>query len=371
MSKQKSTTTSELLKTNTNTNKKDDKKINKKNLTNLNDIESVLNELEIKHDTLANNEVKRICNCMARRHPLFEIAPNCLNCGKIICTKEGLQPCSFCGNDIIPSKEKDAIIKLLEKERTELLNANNKQESTTPTNKPRKKIVVKMNPGEKFWEAQDRAFKLAEQEMKNEEIAKKEQLEQQELQAIDTKNNYKLANTDQDLVKAQEKLETLLNFQETGEERTRIIDNAADFELPTQSIWLSPEERALNLKKQQRMSKDNKAESERHKKGEKQVEMVIKDGKVTMVEKYKPIKEQVSNEEIKLMQDVKTSKKQQFTNNESTWDYDEDKKKWGKPVYFSENNGRDENQELENKAIKSRIQFDVNKDTSELIATII
>ncbi|KAI5963598.1 uncharacterized protein KGF55_002478 [Candida pseudojiufengensis] len=370
MSRQKSKTTSELLRTKTKLSD-GDKKTNKRNITNLNEIESVLNELEINNVAL-NEEVRRICNCMARRHPLFEIAPNCLSCGKIICTKEGLQPCSFCGADIIPTKDRDAIKSILEKERNELLHSSNKQQTPIQSiNKPRKKIVVKMNPGEKFWEAQDRAFKLAEQEIKNEELAKLEQQEQQEQEHVKALNKSKLDDNDSDLVKAQEKLETLLNYQETGEERTRIIDNAADFELPTQSIWLSPEERALNLKKQQRMLKENQIQQERNARGEKHVEMVIKDGKVSLVERAVPNKVKRSDEEVGEV--VKKNMDKRDTNNESMWDYDEDKKKWKKLRYFSNKN--DENnltsdQNINDKITKSRLQFDKNNDPMELLVSM-
>ncbi|KAI5967695.1 hypothetical protein CANMA_002875 [Candida margitis] len=355
MSLKGSTTTSQLLREKATP----DKKLNKKNLTNLQDIESALYDLEIEEDS--QQRTRRVCNCMARKHPLFEIAPNCLNCGKIICTKEGLQPCSFCGSDLIAANDKDAIIQVLNKEKNELLRQDQRVEAPSQP-KQKKKIVVKMNPGEKFWEAQDRAFKLAEQELKNRdqptEVAHEVNAEQ-----------HTSTNSDQDLDSARARLETLLNFQDTGAERTRIIDNASDFEMPTQSIWLSPEERALNLKMKQRLARDEKREKVRQKRGEKQLEMVIKNGKVVMVEKYTPVKEEVTEDEQQLMNEIKKSKTAQEKNN-SVWDYDQDKIKWGKPVYFSNSNQTDPEQEFKGEP-KPRVQFESSKDTSELIATMI
>ncbi|RLV95211.1 Uncharacterized protein JA1_001296 [Spathaspora sp. JA1] len=343
----KSKTTSQLLKQNdepiSNT-----RRLKKKNLANIEEIESILHDLEIE-PTNASNSGRRYCNCMARKHPLFEIAPNCLNCGKIICTKEGLQPCSFCGSDIIPSKDKEEIIKLLAREREDLLLS-----SPQPTSQPKskKKIVVQVNKGEKFWEAQDRAFKEAEKELKKKEEALKEEQE------------------DADLSNAQSRLETLLNYQETGAERMKIIDNAGDFELPTHTLWLTPEERALNLKKQQRLKKDEELERERKSRGERVVEMSIKDGKVSMVEKYVTKKQEQSEDEIKLQESINQKRAESSQNASSqVWDYDNDKLKWEKPIYFQTSDTLISSEEpIVN--TKNRVQF-AQEDAEELISTLI
>lgn len=53
---------------------------------------------------------------------------------------------------------------------------------------------------------------------------------------------------------AEQHRDKLLSFQETSARRTRIIDEAADFETPSSglSMWASPQERALQLKRQQK-----------------------------------------------------------------------------------------------------------------------
>ena len=69
--------------------------------TALSDLDYAIRELEIQtNPTLAptaEQNARRKCSCMATRHELLQAAPNCLNCGKIICVKEGLGPCTFCG----------------------------------------------------------------------------------------------------------------------------------------------------------------------------------------------------------------------------------------------------------------------------------
>ena len=382
----KSKTTSELL--NKNSKKPIEHGVARKKFTALQDIETVLNDLEVKgsQEENANSSggVRRVCNCMARRHPLFEVAPNCLNCGKIICAKEGLQPCSFCGLDIIPSEEKDAIVRLLKQEENELRNPllrTDKQVNGASTPKAKKKIVVKMNPGEKFWEAQDRAFKLAEKELSNREKNPLEQEAESEITPVtfpersDTPRllSKDSKSIDDDLMLAQKKLETLLSYQSSSEERTRIIDNASDFVQPTQSIWLSPEERALMLKRQQRLAREEKKEEDRTRRGEKQMEMIIKDGKVKMVERYNPVKEDISKEELRLEEEVNMARRNRKTGEELLWDYEADKKKWVKPVYFSD---RNENETTTNAArvpdsSKQRVQTTQNVDSTELIVSLL
>ena len=78
--------------------------------------------------------------------------------------------------------------------------------------------------------------------------------------------------------------------------------------MPSQSLWLTPEERALNLKKQQRLMRESLVNKERKSRGEKTVEMTIKDGKVTMVEKYVTHTEGTSHEESELEKSIKEKK---------------------------------------------------------------
>lgn len=56
------------------------------------------------------------------------------------------------------------------------------------------------------------------------------------------------------LDKAKEHRDRLLNFQTNNAKRTRIHDEAADFDVPVSgtNMWASPQERALQLKRQQK-----------------------------------------------------------------------------------------------------------------------
>lgn len=374
--------TSDLVKDKQNEPVKDNRKSRKKQLDNLKDLESLLNSLEVsKLDDL--NETRKACFCNATRHPLFEIAPNCMNCGKIICAREGLQPCSFCGQELLSVKDRNEIKEILLKEKMELdstsplvkVNKERSQEASVSSKSNKaNKIVISMNAGENLWKAQDEALKRAEAEkkLKQEKLAKEmKQKELEERQDEELKYYEQVKDVDKDLVAAQERLNTLLLFQENGAERTKIIDNAADYELSSSNsgnMWLSATERALKLKKQQRqLRKYEESENARTGKGERTVEMVIKDGKVVMVEKYSTKNEDGESKDIKELEDQihNSKKKQDDSLSKNVWDYEADQNRWEKPVYLSGNSST--NNTYETPELKKRVQIDTDVDPNELV----
>jgi len=83
----------------------------------LQELDAAIRSLEIStNSTLLDNE-RRKCNCIGARHPLLAAAPNCLNCGKVICVKEGLGPCTFCGTPLLSAVEVQGMIRELREER--------------------------------------------------------------------------------------------------------------------------------------------------------------------------------------------------------------------------------------------------------------
>jgi len=365
------------------------KRSKKKILSNLNDIDAALNDLDLEStDLSASSHVSRFCDCMATRHPLFEVAPNCLNCGKIICIKEGLQPCSSCGAELLSIKDKLAIKNVLLLERDELVtkqeNLKKKGSSGSgenETKKPKpKKITISTAARGNFWDAQTKALEKAEEERKKqqqeiEQLQKeKEQLAEQ---AEELKHYEQIKNVDSDLLKAQERLNTLLEFQATGAERTKIIDRASDFEMPASSnsnMWLSPVERALQLKRQQKqLRKQETTKAARTGRSKKVVEMVIKDGKVTMVEndRFSKSDDEVDDAEIKQLEDeIKKHKiDHEQSLSENVWDYENDKNKWEKPVYIKAG-GTANTSDSQDAVRKSRIQLPTTEDSIDLVAAL-
>lgn len=378
-----SKTTSELfdIKPSNHLSSNQAKKSKKRNLDNLKEIEAVLNELEVQRaqQNPTSSHASRVCNCMATRHPLFEVAPNCLNCGKIICAKEGLQPCLFCGNALLLARDKSDIINILklEKESIEDKQANlrnRKVQEQTTVGKP-KKVVYSMNAGENLWDAQNKALEKVEAERRKvQEAAEKDAQEKKQIeeQRKEIEHYQKMQLSNPDLLKAQERLETLLSFQSSGAERTRIIDNALDFDMPNMSsgnMWLSPMERALHLKKQQRLLKKYEdTNKERSGRGKKVVEMVIKDGKVTMVEKYVATTKKEEDEEIQDMEDALRDHKisEDDVLSQNIWDYKKDQHRWEKPIYAAAEGASGDGPVLP----KQRVQLVGGEDDMELVVAM-
>lgn len=315
-------------------------------LNSLQEIDEVLSMLEV--NSQKKNEDQYICNCQANRHPLFEPAPNCLECGKIICIKEGLHMnnCSFCGNELIPLAEKQRIIQLLHLER------RNFEQKKLDENKPkeRKKKAYKLSSGGgiNLWKEQDKLFEKVEMDREKEREEKRQQILSGD---INGEND--------ELEEARERLEKLLHFQDTSAERTKIIDNASDFSTGDQNLWGSAYERALQLKKQQRnLRKLEKLERERNGRRQKVVlDLTIgKDGKVVMTEAIKKsnssfnaasddeIDEISDSEDLQDLEDIRNLKaeiEQQRAANTSTltknrWDYQKFQSQFEKPKYLND-----------------------------------
>lgn len=194
----------------------------------LTDLDSAIRELEVQtNPSLAltpEQNAKRKCSCMAQRHPLLEASPNCLNCGKIICVKEGLGPCTFCNAPLLSSADIQSMIRILREER-----GKEKQEAN---NAAHRKAEVSKTP---------RPFSGSSH--------------------LNTPTTSTPATSDSEserLSAAKTHRDKLLAFQAQNAQRTRIHDEAADFESTTAGLnmWATPAERAMQLKKQQKVLRE-------------------------------------------------------------------------------------------------------------------
>ncbi|MCJ1456025.1 hypothetical protein MMC28_006382 [Mycoblastus sanguinarius] len=192
--------------------------------TTLQDLDSAIRVLELQtNPSLSMNPSARRCTCQAQRHPLLAAAPNCLNCGKIICVKEGIGPCTFCGHALLSSQEITSMIDSLKQERgAEKMNVNNATHR-------RADIASKSRP---FTSGSSTPTPSAS-----------------------TASNL---TTDKTLDLAKQHRDRLLTYQSQNARRTHIIDEAADFETPTSGLssWASPIERAAQLKRQQKVLRE-------------------------------------------------------------------------------------------------------------------
>lgn len=202
---------------------------------NVSDLTAAIAALEVSTNPSLSAE-NRKCTCYATIHPLFDPAPNCLNCGKIICSLEGLQPCSFCGTPLLSAEEVQSMIKELRAERgQEKMRAHNEG--------------VHHDGGPRF-----------------------------------TGGPTPSSSSKLDAARAHR--DKLLQFQAQNARRTKVVDEAADFETPNvaSTLWMSPAQRALALKKQQRIQREmeEKARPEWEKK-KTVMSLDIKGGKVRRV----------------------------------------------------------------------------------------
>ncbi|KAJ9142822.1 Zf-C2HC5-domain-containing protein [Coniochaeta hoffmannii] len=182
------------------------------------DLDEAIRSLELttnpKHPSNSPEGIAaRRCNCVATRHPLQSAAPNCLSCGKVICVKEGLGPCTFCGTPLLSSSEVQSMIKELKAERGREKMAADREAHRRP------EVAAAPRP---FTAPRTGLEGLSEAE-----------------------------------ARAREHRDRLLAFQAQNAQRTTVRDEAADFDVVSgASMWASPEERARELKRQQKLLRE-------------------------------------------------------------------------------------------------------------------
>ncbi|MCJ1314884.1 hypothetical protein MMC15_000198 [Xylographa vitiligo] len=195
--------------------------------TTLTDLDHAIRSLEIQtNPSLSSSDdvAARRCDCQAIRHPLLAAAPNCLACGKIICVKEGLGPCTFCGAALLAPADIQAMVKVLREERgKEKMDANNAPQRRAEVSKVSRPFQAPISDS-----------------------------------ALQSSLSSKSDNIDATLAAARQHRDKLLTYQTQNARRTHVIDEAADFETPSsgQSMWSSPVERAAQLKRQQKVLRE-------------------------------------------------------------------------------------------------------------------
>ncbi|KAF2209283.1 hypothetical protein CERZMDRAFT_86993 [Cercospora zeae-maydis SCOH1-5] len=205
--------------------------------TALSDLDSAIRSLEIQTNpslTGSADDARRKCNCMATRHPLLDMAPNCLSCGKVICVKEGLGPCTFCKSPLLSSDDVHKMLRVLKDERGE--------ERMKSNNAAHKRAEVSQGKARAFT---GRDF-----------LAQASSARSSPLSSAPATP----AGSDDEAASAKAKAhrDKLLGFQANNARRTQIHDEAADFDLPSAgtNMWATPQERAQQLKKQQKMLRE-------------------------------------------------------------------------------------------------------------------
>lgn len=172
------------------------------------DLEAALNSLSVSRSD------RKSCDCMGSKHGLLDMAPNCLNCGRIVCNREGLGPCLFCQQPLLPTQQLDQILRVLETQKSDVVSTMGKK-----------------------------ALAAA---------------------GISAKSSVDMGRSS---AQAQANLDRLLSYQADDAVRTKIIDQAGEADLPSSGVnrWASPEEQAEQLRRQQqqlrRLEHERKARS--------------------------------------------------------------------------------------------------------------
>lgn len=182
---------------------------NKTTTSSIADLTSAIAALELSTNPTLSSERRR-CDCNASIHPLFTTAPNCLNCGKIICALEGLQPCSFCDAPILSRDQVNGMIQALKEERG----------------------VEKM--------ASHNASVTASRSGGGTPMFSSPEVSGDESSSA--------------AVRARAHRDKLLSFQRENAQRTKVHDEAADYDITLAhgaTQWMTPLQRAAALKKQQ------------------------------------------------------------------------------------------------------------------------
>lgn len=208
--------------------------------TALTDLDAAIRALEVQtNPTLAGSaadDARRKCNCMGARHALLDMAPNCLECGHIVCVKQGLGPCTFCGTPLLAPAELAKVLRVLRDERGE--------ERMRVNNSTHRKAEVATG--------KTRAFTGREFLAQTSSSGRPSPLSS--TPASDAEASGGDGEEDPSKAKATAHRDRLLGFQANNARRTRIHDEAADYDVPAggTSMWASPQERAQQLKRQQR-----------------------------------------------------------------------------------------------------------------------
>jgi len=171
---------------------------------------------------------------IATKHKLNVFAPNCLNCGKIICALEGPGPCTYCGKPVVSVDQQQAMVLELKREKAALAK---QQAMATAKRKPKAAVMSSAGYASKLGgglsSATGSAGGWAELEGGQTNTSDGRMTEEEELQEAMKASL------------AQAHKEKLLEYDRTSARRSHVIDQATDFVLPGDrpNLWLTEEER--------------------------------------------------------------------------------------------------------------------------------
>ncbi|KAJ2890158.1 hypothetical protein GGI21_006277, partial [Coemansia aciculifera] len=230
------------------------------------------------------------CECQASEHALLT---NCLTCGRIICDKEGSGPCMFCGAQVeSPDQQLQLHMQRL------LSRADNatKQQDGGPlavTAKVQSDMLYSMKAGgglgtreaDLLWSVGEASSGL---DPKPGPVVA--QLSEDDYLAL----AFKALGVDgsaasptsvreaEAWVKAMRRKEKLLDFDRTAAQRTRLIDQASDFDPHALGKWMTPIEKAEAANRAAAKLKEDEEREHRRRQGTRVLRLNFSSGTVDL-----------------------------------------------------------------------------------------
>ncbi|GJJ73765.1 activating signal cointegrator 1 [Entomortierella parvispora] len=199
----------------------------------LSELEKAIRAIDLATESANAAKERKPCYCLATKHKLNVFAPNCLNCGKIICALEGPGPCTYCGKPVVSVDQQQAMVLELKREKAALAK---QQAMATATRKNKAAVVSTAGYASKLGGGMTSATGSAGGWVElngGTPTLDGRMTEEEELQEAMKASL------------AQAHKEKLLEYDRTSARRSHVIDQATDFVLPGDrpNLWLTEEER--------------------------------------------------------------------------------------------------------------------------------
>ncbi|KAJ2833470.1 hypothetical protein GGI24_000846 [Coemansia furcata] len=240
-------------------------------------------EAEEKARRTANRKRAK-CECQASEHALLT---NCLTCGRIICNKEGPGPCMFCGAHVeSPDQQLQQHMQRLLNRAEETKQQHGSLASSGSARKAKPSsggMSYSMKAGGGFgtreagllWPENDASLSTVSGSTTPVTAGPVAELSEEEyLQlafkalAIDSSAADPASLREAEAwVKAMRRKEKLLNFDRTAAQRTKLIDQASDFDPNAIGKWMTPIEKAEAARRAEAKLKEGEEREQRRRQG--------------------------------------------------------------------------------------------------------
>ncbi|KAG0234463.1 hypothetical protein BGW41_001136 [Actinomortierella wolfii] len=219
----------------------------------LSELEKAIQAIDRATEQMNASKDRKPCYCLATRHQLNIYAPNCLNCGKIICSLEGPGPCTYCGKPVLSIEQQQEMVLEMKREKAALAKrlAQEKKQQQPGYAPPKRKAKVTAVPTAGY------ASKLGGG-MTTATGSAGGWVDLQEASNLEKQNAFTTGMTEEEELEEARKLslaqahkERLLEYDRTSARRSHVIDQATDFVMPGDrpNLWLTEEERAAQQAK--------------------------------------------------------------------------------------------------------------------------